>query len=394
MKNSVFLLGAAKLAYVAGMIALAASGNVVGVLGVEDAKLWGVEQDAKRPGLGMKAVNDETFQRAFVTWFEQHWGLRGYAVKTDNTVVEAVFGENRRAENLVLGKNGVVLPTDDVHYVNRGDGPEPAVAAALRIARVQRKLRAAGRTLIPILVPAKTSMVREAVPDRWRRAASFARSDQNVYRAFIQTLERENAKYVDGRAILAASPEPGDTFARTARHWRISGACAVFRAAVDVARTELPELGTENVDCTTELVPNADIEDEDFDLFRLRNVWARKPEDVHVLRLAEQHAPPGSALASLSTLFEGSSFTWKLVHIARDRGVMSPSTFYYYDASVVDTTTLWITKPVIPGTSEWREDTFGKRVSFVVILESMLPGDGERFFVELENAVDQGKTGL
>ena len=58
MKNSVFLLRAAKLAYVGGMIALAASGNVAGVLGVEDAKLWGVEQDAKRPVLAVKAVYD------------------------------------------------------------------------------------------------------------------------------------------------------------------------------------------------------------------------------------------------------------------------------------------------------------------------------------------------
>lgn len=67
---------------------------------------------------------------------------------------------------------------------------------------------------------------------------------------------------------------------------------------------------------------------------------------------------------------------------------MQPSLFYYYDASVVETTTMLITKKVEPFTDDWREDTFEKRLFIVGILETYIPGDGERFFAELEKELD------
>ena len=48
-----------------------------------------------------------------------------------------------------------------------------------------------------------------------------------------------------------------------------------------------------------------------------------------------------------------------------------------------------ITKKVEPFTDEWRTDTFGKRLFIVAMLESYLPGDGERFIAEIEKELDR-----
>jgi SGNH hydrolase-like domain, acetyltransferase AlgX len=361
--------------------------------GVEDVKLWGVEAGAKRPALSAKAVYEETFQHEFISWFEQQWGLRGYAVRTDNTVVESLFEESRRSENLILGKDGVLLPSEDVHYVNREADPAPIIAAAERVARVQNKLRRLGRTLVPVLIPAKTTLVRESVPARWRNAA-FGATDATVYRPFVRTLTAAGAKFVDGRALLMSHEFEAGVFAPHGRHWRMGPACAVLNAALDVARTEVVELGEERIDCSTERVSDPSIDDEDFDLFRLRNVWALKPADTPVFRLTTPSPPPTPAIASLSVLFQGSSFTWKFVRVVGERGAFQPSLFYYYDSSVVDTKTLFITGSVTPYTPGWREDTFSRRVMLMVMLETYLPGDGERFLVEVETAIDRGETGV
>lgn len=391
MSTSPFLR-IAQLTYVVGMMALAALGTAAGFFDVKQPHLWGVEEDATRPPLTAASLYHETFQRGFVPWFEQHWGMRGYAVKTDNTAVERLFGENRRSQSLVVGEHGVLFSAEDIAYVNRSDGPEATIAAAEKIARVQKKLHGIGKPMVLVLVPSKTSIVRNAVPERWRRKGAFARSDENLYGAFVHTLEANGAKFVDGRAMLGRPALDGKVFARTGRHWRMGPACEIFRAAVDLARPDMPELGDENVDCTQEPWPDAPVEEEDYDLFRLRNVWDERPSDIGVMRLPRKPTPDPPGLGAIPTLLVGSSFTFKFVRILNERDVLHPSLFYYYDRSIVDTKTLAITGKVEPYTPGWRKQTFGKRLFIVTILETFLPVDEENFFEEMETAIDRAET--
>jgi len=382
---------AAKVGYVAGMLAFASLGTVNLAASalrpaapIEDAPLFGVEVDAKTPKLTLREVWTESFQRDAMLWFEQNWGLRGYAVRTDNTIVHGLFGEARSGQ-AVVGRGGVLISDEDVKYVNRVDPPEPSIAQAKNIARIQRKLRARGKVVIPVIIPSKTSFFRAAIPDGWKRRGSYARPDENLYGAFTRALRAEGAAFVDGRALLGAEMPDDHVFAPTGRHWRMSAGCRVLQAALDAARPDLPELGDDRFDCTTRVDPHASIEDEDYDLFRLLNVWEDKPAGIDVEVLAAPKAP-GSL--RIPTIFVGSSFVWKFVRVSRELEVFQPSLFYYYDSSVVDTTTLMITKKVEPFTDDWRKDTFSKRLFIVGILETYIPSDGERFLAELEKEID------
>ncbi len=382
---SPLLSAAAKLAYVTGLVTMMAAGTVnMMTRTVVDAPLEGYEERLPAPSLGLATVRDETFQKAATAWFDQRWGLRGYAVRTDNSLVSSLFGESR-TNNVVVGRDGTLISGEDTNYMNRSDPPDDAIALAKTIARIQGKLRARGKVMIPVLMPAKTSFFRDAVPSEARRRNVFGLADTNLYAAFVRTLEAEEVAFVDGRKLLAER-RALDVFAPTGRHWRVSAACRVLQATLDVARPELPELGEDQIDCHTHVDPNASIEEEDYDLFRLQNTWRRKPAgvDVEVLDGAK-----GTPALKVPTLFVGSSFLYKFIQISRELEVLRPSLFYYYNASVVDTTTVRITKKVEPFTEEWRKDTFSKRLFIVGLLETYIPHENVRFFEEIERELER-----
>ncbi len=375
---------AAKLAYVVGMLAFAAAGTANMVWPrVEDAKLNGVEAAAKRPELTWQTARAEGFQKDFTAWFEQHWGLRGYAVRTDNTIVKALFHEVRAGQATIL-EGGLLMSREDLNYVNRDDPPGPTVAYAKKIARVQAGMRDRNVVVIPVLIPAKTSFFRESIPRSWQRRGAFGLSDENLYRTFVRTLRELHVAFVDARELLSDG-SPDHVFASPGRHWRLSAGCRTLQAAVDAARPDLPEIGTDQFDCTTHINHDADVEEEDYDLFRLLNVWEDKPAGVNVEVLSATSAP---ASLRVSTVFVGTSFVWKFVRIAKQLEVLRPALFYSYNSSVVDGDTLFIFKKVEPFTDAWRKDTLGKRLIIVGILETYLPTDGNQFFTELEEELD------
>jgi hypothetical protein len=351
---------------------------------IPDAELFGVELDAKTPTLSLDEIRKETFQRDATLWFEQHWGLRGYAVRTDNTVVMSLFGEARSGQAIVA-RNDILISSEDINYVNRDDPPEASLAQAKNIARVQSKMRSRGKALVPVIIPSKTSFFRGAVPSAWQRRGAYELADSNLYGAFVKALEAEGAVFVDGRALLAKEMRSDHVFAPTGRHWRMSAGCRVLQAALDAARPDLPELGDDRFECRTRVDPNASIEDEDYDLFRLLNVWNGKPAGIDVEVL---DAPKAPASFKVPTIFVGSSFVWKFVHASRELDMLQPSLFYYYDSSVVEVTSLLVTKKVEPFTDDWRKDTFSKRLFILGMLETYIPADGEQFLSELEKELD------
>lgn len=373
----------AKLAYVASILAVSAAGTVNMLAHrIEDVPLGGVEEPLPAPRLDVKSVWTEAFQHDAFAWFQQHWGLRGYAVRTDNTIGARVFHEARTDQHAVVGDDGVLFTRDDINYTNRDDAPDEMIALARRFARVQRAMRERGKVFLPMIMPSKTSVYPDAVPRTWRRSGTYRRSDENVYGAFVRTLAEEGARFADARALLApaAARRPSDVFEPTGRHWRASVGCKALAAALDAARPELPELGAATIDCRTTLDPSPSVDEEDFDIYRLLNVWGPKPTGIDVDRFAGEK---GSPELQIPTLFVGSSFVWKFAHASRELEVLQPSTVYFYDVTAVDVKSNAM-KPVEPFTDEWRRETFEKRFFLVAVLETFLPEDGRKFVGELE----------
>ncbi|HVJ94404.1 MAG TPA: hypothetical protein VM580_31670, partial [Labilithrix sp.] len=153
----------AKLAYVTGMLGVVSLGtlNLIAKV-VPDVALDGVEVTAKAPTFTFDAVRNEEFQKNATSWFEQHWGLRGYAVRTDNTIVYRLFGESR-AGRVVIARSGALISSEDIVYASRDDGRDAVAAMAELVGRVQRKMRRRGNILVPLVIPSKTSFYRHDV---------------------------------------------------------------------------------------------------------------------------------------------------------------------------------------------------------------------------------------
>lgn len=379
---------AGKLAYVVALLTMLAAGTVnMFTRAVADVPLEGYEEPLPAPSFRLSTVRDETFQASAIAWFNQRWGLRGYAVRTDNSIVVNLFGETR-SNNVVVGRNGVLISSEDTNYMNRSDPSDATVAQAKTIARVQAKLRSRGKVMVPVIMPAKTTFFGDAIPDELQRRGVFGLAEQNLYGALVRALDAERVTYVDGRRLLSDQPAPS-VFTSTGRHWRLSAACRVLQAVVDVARAELPELGREQIDCHAHVDTDASIDEEDYDLFRLLNTWNPKPRGVEVDVLDGAKGPPA---LRVPTLFVGSSYLYKFLRVTQALEVFRPSLFYYYDAFVVDTTTTRIVKKVEPFTDDWRVDTFSKRLFVVGLLETYIPYDNERFFAEMDREIDAPST--
>lgn len=378
---------ALQLAYVVAVLAIASAGTLNLAFGlVPDVKLDGVEVVGTFPNFSVARARSESFQHELTAWFDQHWALRGYAVRTENTIGVRVFGETRTDQHAAVGREGVLFTRDDLAYVNRAESPTATVALAKQFGRVQQKLRARGTEMLPILIPSKTTLYRDFVPATWRRRGAFGRSDTDVYAPFVETLRADGTLFVDARALLVAeSKRPEDVFSHPGRHWRPAAGCRTLQAAVDALRSRIPELGTAQIDCTTKLDEHPSVALEDFDIFRLINIWGEQPRNVEVDLLT------GSAASSelrFPTLYVGSSFVWKFSQVTRELRAFSPAYVYFYDESIVDSDTTLIIKKVVPFTDEWRKDTFGRQVIIVGVLETFLPEDGKKFLDEVEKELD------
>jgi len=370
---------AGKLAYVVGMLAIASAGTVNMIT-----------ETAKKPDFSLARVKSEEFQKDATSWFDQHWGLRGVAIKTDNTINDSLFHETRTGQPVRILENGVLINPEDITYLNRTDGPEETIKAAKKFAVVQRRMREKGKLLLPMILPSKTSFIRDDVPPAWRREGAVGMTDQTVYGAFVDTLKQENALFVDGRAVLHGFGDGRfDVFPRTGRHWDTRAACFVLQHVTDKARKDVPRLGDAQVDCHTKNAPLPGLGDEEYDLFRLLNIWAPRPADVPVYVV---DGKKGGEPFKVPTLFIGSSFLWKMVRLSRELEVYRPSLFYYYDRTVFETEHETIVGKVEPFTPKWREETFSKDLYVMDVLETYLPVQGQDFLSELEKELDDPRS--
>lgn len=294
---------------------------------------------AQRPPLTIAAVLDESFQHGVTTWFENHRTMFGHAVHVDNGVLYRVFGETRVGSRVRLGRDRRVLFIDeDIDYLNAREANVPSAAQldalAERIARVQQHLRARGQALVPMIIPAKTSVYRDAVDPRWRRGfGERTVTDLAIYERLVAQLDARGVTYVDMRAAFAHTPfARADVWGPEARHWSEFGAClaveqVVARYATLLGRPPLPYR------CNLDHAPTTRLHD-DYDLKRLLNVWGFQVASRQVP--VARHAPPPPDLGPPpSALFVGTSFNWALIRDAVASQLLAPVHMHYYDSQII-----------------------------------------------------------
>ncbi|MEZ4400159.1 MAG: hypothetical protein R3B06_09080 [Kofleriaceae bacterium] len=354
---------------------------------VRDARLFDGAPPAKAHRLRLAELWSGRYQAEVERRLERWWGLRGFAIRTDNTVNLALFKETRPTATVVVGRDGWLFHAEDTSFLNRTDDCVACDQLAARLGQVQRRLLASGRLVLPVLTAAKTTTERGQVPARWRRFAGEPRSDRAITQRMLDALARESVLFVDGRAIaLERRSRTGQpVFPREARHWGSSPACEVFRAAIDqAARTLGLPLGPADVPACDGSLPSRN---SPHDLGHLLNIWggARNRADA---------APPARTPLrhDLRPVVVGSSFMWDFAYLLAQTSFGGDGRFYYYDDAVFDISAGDITGKVDPTDPAWRDWTQSRNLYLVELYEAYLPSPAFGLFLDQLDAAFQSQA--
>jgi hypothetical protein len=382
-------------------VALAALPVIAMTTGLRGHELHGSLEPTPRPRLRLWPFLAERYQKSFAAWFEGSLGLKGTSISMDNAILYHAFGEAKQGATVRIGDDGVLFNDDDLNYFNKQGAwlPEPSYIDLLadQIADVQQRLRARQRALVPVIVPAKTSLWRDKVPGAWKLDLGDPRpSDDRVYRAFKAALERRGVAFVDARQMFETLSATGavpraDLWGPDARHWSVYGACLAMKevATLYARLTGRPRPPHE---CRFVRVRKPRSHD-DFDLWRLLNARFVYPTVKQIPFV--QHPPPDPSIPKPRTLLIGTSFCWTWVRDATESGLYGALHMNFYNQTFVP----WPDGepfPVEASSPVWRDVTMNKDLYVLDLFESYLAAPGayvELFLKDLIAELDRPPPG-
>jgi hypothetical protein len=355
-------------------ILIAPSLNMIWPLVIE-APLTGVVVDVPCPALEVSAVASEAFQGGFTKYFEQRYGFRALATRIDNSLSYWVFGEAPPDKMVRVGTNGVLYLDGQINYYNQREEPDAAPVAS-KFKRAQDLLRARGKVLVVMLLPTKTNVWPEDIPAAWRGGGGAAVDAQKkrVSDGYIDALAKAGVLFVDGRKSVASLPREA-VYAKTGRHLCAPASCLILSDALDLARPLLEATVPRN-DCSYRMDSDLSLDAEEFDLFRLLNVWTPRPTDPVPIMLQATELVPRDRRPGAMVL--GSSFGWKFVREAERTHVVGHMYLHYYLTTLVDLDG-GPHRVVALRSKEWQNLVSSTALFLAPVPEEYLVHDGEAF---------------
>jgi hypothetical protein len=360
-------------------VAFAALPTFALALKLPDRKLDGSLAAAVRPKLTFDSFRADKFQPAFTSWFESSLGFRNWAIFIDNSILYRAFHETKLYARVVIGDDDVLFERDDIALINKG--PPPAGKpdeVAERISTLQMRLRARGRAFVPIIVPSKTSVYRDAVPDKWRLQNGPEYASDRIYTETKRALDARGVTYVDGRALLTRSDIPRHLlWAPQARHWSDYGACLamqqIFKAASQLSGPSI------DVPCQYQ-VKRAKRSHDNYDLLRLLNVW--KPRHGRANAIVTYDEPPPGPKPTI--MFISTSFGWQILRNAQESQRFRELWLDYYDWILYGRPSGFEVENLPVDSAQWREVFLEQDIYVYELFETYLYAD-EKFVRILDN---------
>jgi hypothetical protein len=364
----------ALMAVCLGMLALPAVNMVTPIF--EQRPLFGVLEDSPCPKPSLSSLADEKLQSGFTKCFEQRYGARPWMTRLDNSLAFYLFGEVPPDKLVRVGKNDVLYMHDHVNFYNRNDKPDGAAMAA-KVKRAQELLLAQGKVFVLMIMPTKMVLWPEAIPDEWKRPnAAPEVPESGITEPYIAGLQASGAFFVDGRKTVAKLPREA-VYAKTGRHLAGPAACLIYAEALAIARPLVHDAVVPEIECNYHMAKDVSVEEEDFDLFRLLNIWTPAPTNaVPVMEPMTERVPRERRADAVVV---GTSFGWKIVHEGERTHSLRHIYYYYYDSSLIDRDAN-TDKKVKPRSKEWQDLIASSTLFFYPAPEEYLLGDGESFF--------------
>lgn len=348
------------------------------------APLAGVMEPPKLPPPSAKTFGTEELQRAWAKWFDAKLAVRSPLVRLDDSIGFYGFRETRPDKHVKVGKNDILFLDEQLWSFNRQDTPD-AHAAAARFRRAQELLEAHGKALLLIVIPNKPMLFPESVPDEWIVDLPWPRpATTQIYAPFAAELDRQGVMWVDGAKRLSGLPRE-QIYTRTGRHLTPYAMCLLVHDGFDRARALVPDLGP--IDCSYELRTDVPVEEDQYDLFRLLDVFAERPAIPIPMTLpVPEPTPP---VQRPEALLIGTSFGWRVLKEARRNHAVGHTHFFYYDVTAYDADAdRVVPKPQALG-PEWREIVRSKSLFVVDINEENLPTAFSKFLDDLIRVLEE-----
>lgn len=362
-------------------------------------RLEGVRAPVPRPALTFRDLRHERFQTKADAWFQRYLGLVGASIRIDNAILFHVFAETKMGATVRVGDDGVLFIDDDINYFNKAGvavtGAPFVDELAARIATLQRSLAARGRAMVPVIVPSKTSIYRDAVPAQWTATLGTPRpTDVETYQGLVRAFAAHGVAYVDGRALverrIAAGTPRRDLWRPEGRHWTRYAACLTV-AEVTRVYGELSGKPQPPLECRLKMVaPGKD--PEDLDLLRLLNALFVQPTQPRVATV-EPHPPaPASAEPLPKALMIATSFGWTLTRELQESHRWSSIFMNYYNSTLHEVGGKR-QAAVQPGDPLWREASFDRDLYVLDLFEGYLMGDNyvDQFLHQAEAGILAGE---
>jgi hypothetical protein len=326
-----------------------------------------------KPSLG--SFFSEKLQAGFTKYFEQNYGARPLATRIDNSLAYWVFGELPPDKAVRVGTSDVLYIDDQVSFYNRRDQPD-APAMAAKVKRAQDLLLARGKVFVVMLVPTKATIWPDDVPVGWRReGASVDNVRARISDPFIDALRRAGALFVDGRRSVAQLPREA-IYTKVGRHLAAPASCLVFSEALDIVRPRMVGAEVPPISCSYRMAHGLSLDREDYDLFKLLNIWTPPPAMAVPLMDPGPEAVAHGRRAKAMVI--GSSFGWGVVNEAERTHAFAHLYYHYYTSTLVDRDGLPDRTVKCPS-KEWLDVVDATDVFFYSIPEEYLIGDGEVF---------------
>ena len=332
-----------------------------------DAVVVGAVLPQERPKLSVSPWMQEKFQPAFVTWFELNLWLRGTFVYADNSVLYHAFHETKPGATVKLAKDNILINDEDTGHLSRLDVPSRKTLDGMvaRIAKLQLRLQRDGAALVPVIIPSKGSIYPDMVEDRWKLNVATPRPSDVLYTDLVRALREQNVTFVDARALLTARPEPRPhLFPRGARHWSFLGSCLVTQQAFK-AYTDLTGKSAPPYDCAYTLGAAPPADHQDYDLYRLMNVWGA-PADKGPAPVFQYSQVPQN---QLDLLIVGTSFGWNFLRDSDRTHAFRTEHYFYYDKIIVEWPSAKMT-PLVVNSPEWRNAVTHKQLYILDLFET------------------------
>jgi hypothetical protein len=337
----------------------------------EEPVLAGWVPPLKRPEPTLVSVGDESFQRGFVAWFEQQYGLRPTATRIDESIAYWGFGEVPPDKRVIIGTRDVLFLDDHLLlYNSAGGGPDVDVFARALVS-AQAVMLARGQVLLYIVVPGKLTVWPDDMPKRWSLPQPEPRPYLSVTPPLVDALKRAGARFVDGRRTLAelSRSQPEAVYAKTARHVSSPAMCMLLEEAFSLARPLLPMWKIPALDCSFTMRTDAPLESNDYDLYRLLNIWPARPRTP--IAVVEQVAVRVPAAERPNMLVVGSSFGWPLVYEAERNHAVGEISFHYYMDTLYERRT-GATDRVKMGSQRWLDTVSSSPLIVMPVPEEFL----------------------